>query len=71
MALKTLLILPSFLLRRLAQRKIPIILSSDCHLASQLDFQFERTEELLRELGFDSVLELDGGAALFKETSLR
>ena len=60
-----------FLLRRLAQRKIPIILSSDCHLASQLDFQFERTEELLRELGFDSVLELDGGAALFKETSLR
>ena len=60
-----------FLLKRLAEKKIPVILSSDCHLASQLDFQFERTEELLRELGFDSVLELDGGAHLFKETSLR
>ena len=59
-----------FLLRRLAERKVPVIVTSDCHDAAQLDFQFDRAAQLLRELGFRSVLELQGEKDLFREISL-
>ena len=59
-----------WMLRKLAELKAPVIITSDCHVADQLDFQFDRAVELLRELGFKSVLRLQGKGPLFEECPL-
>ena len=40
------------LLRRIKNEGAPIILSSDCHKADDLDCSFEKTKELLYDVGF-------------------
>ncbi len=47
-----------FLLERLHELGSRIILTSDSHHASTLDCDFERSEELLRSVGFTSVMQL-------------
>ena len=58
------------LLKEICQCRYPIILSSDCHEASNITCQFDETEQLLREIGFQSVLEL-GPENLLQEVSLK
>ncbi len=43
------------LLKRLRQLNARIMLNSDCHNAPQLGWQFEETEQMLREYGFDTL----------------
>lgn len=39
----------------------PVMLNSDAHSADRLDFWFDEGEALLREIGFRSVMQLQGG----------
>ena len=57
-----------FLLERLHELGSRIILTSDSHHASSLSFDFDRTEQLLRDIGFASVMQLTGEG--FVEKSL-
>ena len=57
------------LLEEICRYGYPIILSSDCHKASRISSQFTETEQLLREIGFTSVMEL-GPDSLLREVSL-
>lgn len=41
-----------FLLRRLKERNTPIIITSDAHRTTQIDFAYEETKALLKEIGF-------------------
>ena len=58
------------LVQKLAELKAPVMITSDCYVTDQLDFQFDRAVELLRELGFKSVLRLQGKGPLFEECPL-
>ncbi|MBO4886801.1 MAG: histidinol-phosphatase HisJ family protein [Firmicutes bacterium] len=57
------------LLRELCRHHYPVIVSSDCHNAPRIDSWFDEAEELLREIGFRSVLEL-GPDQLLQEVPL-
>ncbi len=50
-----------FLLKRLLELKAPVILSSDAHAADQLDAHFAMAISLLRDIGFQQVMELKRG----------
>jgi len=50
-----------FLLKRLAQLKAPVIISSDTHSVQTIDFYFKETVTLLKEAGFKSIRELCSG----------
>lgn len=41
-----------FLLKELAAKRKPIILTSDCHQRENLDFAFDETVQLLKNIGF-------------------
>lgn len=57
-----------FILKRMAEKKLPIILSSDAHSSSALACCFDETEQRLRYFGFSSMMKLtDKG---FVETAL-
>lgn len=47
-----------------------VIPSSDCHRAHQLNCWFENTAEYLKQAGFDHMLQLGTGDALFETVSL-
>ena len=49
------------LLYILKEKECKLILSSDSHSVETLSFYFEETKQLLRDIGFDCVYELDGG----------
>lgn len=49
------------LLYVLKQEGNGLVLSSDCHNLKNLNFYFEETEALLKDVGFDCVYELDEG----------
>ncbi len=46
------------ILKYLAQRKAPIVVTSDCHDASFLDCHYDQAAELLRSVGFRSTLRM-------------
>ncbi len=46
------------ILRHLAERKAPVVVTSDCHDANFLDCNYDQVAELLREAGFRSTLRL-------------
>ena len=58
-----------FLLQEACRSGYPVILSSDAHQAHLLTSQFEETEQLLRQIGFRSVMEL-GPDKLIQEVPL-
>ena len=58
------------LLKELCRHHYPVIVSSDCHNAQRIDSWFDEAEELLREIGFRSVLEL-GPDQLLQEIPLQ
>ncbi len=47
-----------FILKRLLELKVPIILSSDSHSVSTLCYAFEETEKMLRDMGFREQMRL-------------
>ncbi len=47
-----------FLLRRLLERKAPIILSTDTHAATTIDYAFAETTAMLKNIGFAAQMEL-------------
>lgn len=57
-----------FLLKRMAEKGVPVILSSDAHDPGALGFQLEETAELARSCGFASVKVLQDGG--FKDIPL-
>lgn len=57
-----------FLLKRLAQLKAPVIISSDTHSVQTIDYYFKETAEILKEAGFKTVRELCLGG--FREISI-
>ena len=50
-----------FLLKRMAEKRIPIILSSDAHDPGALDFYMEDSLEIARSCGFKTVMGLRNG----------
>ncbi len=48
-----------YILNKLGSR---VVLSSDCHSAQHLDFYFNETEKILRNIGFNCVYEFTRGA---------
>lgn len=56
------------LLHILKEKGCKLILSSDSHSVETLNYHFEETEELLRDIGFDCVYEFDQGS--FKKRPL-
>lgn len=57
-----------FLLSRLIERRIPLILTSDCHWAPAITCYFEEAEEMIRSLGGKELYAFDGKG--FKAYSL-
>lgn len=51
----------AFLIRRLRELEIPVIVSSDAHDAAHIGAYFDEMEELLRTLGFRERMELERG----------
>ncbi len=51
----------AFLLKRLLELSAKIILSSDCHQKDGLCYGFENAIEILREVGFSSILVFEDG----------
>lgn len=47
-----------------------VILSSDCHLAKQIAFGYEKGLALIRQAGFEQITYLGTGDALFEEAAL-
>jgi len=47
-----------FILSRLLEKKVPIILSSDAHSAKNIAHAFPETEKMLREMGFTEQMRL-------------
>ena len=50
------------ILRRLAERHVPVIITSDCHDRRFLDCNFAGTVELLKSCGFKSAFQYRGNA---------
>lgn len=51
-----------FLMRALIEKGARLVLGSDCHKASMLDFGFSLAEDYIRSFGFTSVWTLCGGS---------
>jgi len=47
-----------FILKRIHELHLPVIISSDAHAKENLSYHFNEAEELLRSLGFTEVMEL-------------
>ncbi len=56
------------ILKRMVEKKLPIIVTSDCHDANYLDCWYTEAAELLRSVGFRSTLRLRKGG--FEEVGL-
>lgn len=48
-----------FILKRIHELHLPVIISSDAHAKENLTYHFNETEALLRSLGFTEVMELN------------
>ena len=50
------------MLRRLAERKVPVIITSDCHDARYLDCGFDDAQTLAKACGFRTAWQMRGDA---------